>query len=96
MPIHRGTYYPLRPGRSRPALLTSAIQQFRRYGAELALSVELHVLPLGGSVEILWFCLVLVAAPNDLGASDEGTGSHTPFTQSPPRRTEALGAQVQP
>jgi L-ascorbate metabolism protein UlaG (beta-lactamase superfamily) len=42
----------LAPGRSRPAFLTSAIQEFRCYAEELAPSVELHVLPIGGSVEI--------------------------------------------
>jgi L-ascorbate metabolism protein UlaG (beta-lactamase superfamily) len=52
VPIHWGTYYPLRPGRSRPAFLTSAIQEFRRYAVELAPSVELRVLPIGGSVEL--------------------------------------------
>jgi L-ascorbate metabolism protein UlaG (beta-lactamase superfamily) len=52
MPIHWGTYYPLRLGRSRPAFLTSAIQEFRRYAVELAPSVELRVLPIGGSVEL--------------------------------------------
>jgi L-ascorbate metabolism protein UlaG (beta-lactamase superfamily) len=52
VPIHWGTYYPLRLGRSRPAFLTSAIKEFRRYAAELAPSVGLHVLPIGGSVEI--------------------------------------------
>jgi len=52
VPIHWGTYYPLWPGRSRPAFLTSAIHEFQRYAEELAPSVELHVLPIGGSVEI--------------------------------------------
>ena len=52
VPIHWGTYYPLWSGRSRPAFLTSAIQEFRRYAAELAPSVEVHVLPIGGGVEI--------------------------------------------
>ena len=52
VPIHWGTYYPLWPGSSRPAFLTSAIHEFRRYAEELAPSVELHVLPIGGSVEI--------------------------------------------
>jgi L-ascorbate metabolism protein UlaG (beta-lactamase superfamily) len=52
VPIHWGTYYPLRPGRSRPAFLTSAIKEFRRHAAELAPSVGLCVLPIGGSVEI--------------------------------------------
>jgi hypothetical protein len=52
VPIHWGTYYPLRPGRSRPAFLTSAIHEFRRYAVQLASSVEVHVLPIGGSVEI--------------------------------------------
>jgi L-ascorbate metabolism protein UlaG (beta-lactamase superfamily) len=52
VPIHWGTYYPLWPGRSRSAFLTSAIHEFQRYAEELAPSVELHVLPIGGSVEI--------------------------------------------
>jgi L-ascorbate metabolism protein UlaG (beta-lactamase superfamily) len=52
VPIHWGTYYPLQPGRSRPAFLTESVDEFRRYAAELAPSVELHVLPMGGSVEI--------------------------------------------
>jgi L-ascorbate metabolism protein UlaG (beta-lactamase superfamily) len=52
VPIHWGTYYPLWPGSSRPAFLTSAIHEFRSYAEELAPSVEVHVLPIGGSVEI--------------------------------------------
>ncbi len=52
VPIHWGTYYPLRPGHSRPAFLRRAVQEFRRYAAELAPAVELRVLPVGGSLEI--------------------------------------------
>jgi L-ascorbate metabolism protein UlaG (beta-lactamase superfamily) len=52
VPIHWGTYYPLRPGYSRPAFLRSAVQEFRGYAAELAPSVELRILPVGGSLEI--------------------------------------------
>ena len=52
VPIHWGTYYPLRLGRSLPAFLTEPIEAFRRYAGELAPSVELRVLPLGGRLEL--------------------------------------------
>jgi L-ascorbate metabolism protein UlaG (beta-lactamase superfamily) len=52
VPIHWGTYYPMLPGRSRPAFLGRILRKFQGYAAELAPSVELRVLPIGGSVEI--------------------------------------------
>lgn len=52
VPIHWGTYYPLRLGRSLPAFLTEPIEAFRRYAGELAPSVELRVLPLGDRLEL--------------------------------------------
>jgi L-ascorbate metabolism protein UlaG (beta-lactamase superfamily) len=52
VPIHWGTYYPLRPGRSLPAFLTEPVEAFRRYAAEYAPSVELRVLPVGGRLEL--------------------------------------------
>lgn len=52
VPIHWGTYYPLRLGRSLPAFLTEPVEAFRRYAGELAPSVELRVLPLGGKLEL--------------------------------------------
>jgi L-ascorbate metabolism protein UlaG (beta-lactamase superfamily) len=52
VPIHWGTYYPLRPGRSLPAFLTEPVEAFRRYAAEYAPAVELRVLPVGGRLEL--------------------------------------------
>jgi L-ascorbate metabolism protein UlaG (beta-lactamase superfamily) len=52
VPIHWGTYYPLGPRRSLPAFLTEPVEDFRRYAEELAPSVELRVLPLGGRLEL--------------------------------------------
>jgi L-ascorbate metabolism protein UlaG (beta-lactamase superfamily) len=52
VPIHWGTYAPVGFGRLQTALLTDPVTEFRRHAAELAPSVEVHVLPLGGSVEI--------------------------------------------
>ena len=52
VPIHWGTYYPLRPGRSLPAFLKEPVEAFRRYAAEHAPSVELRVLPVGGRLEL--------------------------------------------
>src|SRR3712207_304378 len=52
VPIHWGTYYPLRPGRSLPAFLTEPVEAFRRYAAEHAPSVGLRVLPVGGRLEL--------------------------------------------
>ena len=42
----------MRLGRSFPAFLTEPIEAFRRYAGELAPSVELRVLPLGGRLEL--------------------------------------------
>jgi L-ascorbate metabolism protein UlaG (beta-lactamase superfamily) len=52
VPIHWGTYYPLGPRTSLPAFLTQPVEDFRRYAEELAPSVELRVLPLGGRLEL--------------------------------------------
>ena len=52
VPIHWGTYYPLWPGRSLPAFLTEPIKAFRWYAEELAPSVGLRVLPVGGRLEL--------------------------------------------
>ncbi len=52
VPIHWGTYYPLRPGRSLPAFLKEPVEAFRRYAAEHAPCVELRVLPVGGRLEL--------------------------------------------
>lgn len=52
VPIHWGTYYPLGPRRSLPAFLTEPVEDFRRYAEELAPSVEVRVLPLGGRLEL--------------------------------------------
>ena len=52
VPIHWGTYYPLRLDRSLPAFLTEPIEAFRRHAGELAPSVEVRVLPLGGRLEL--------------------------------------------
>jgi L-ascorbate metabolism protein UlaG (beta-lactamase superfamily) len=52
VPIHWGTYYPLWPRRSLPTFLTEPIEAFRRYAEELAPSVGLCVLPVGGKLEL--------------------------------------------
>ena len=52
VPIHWGTYAPVGFGRLQTALLTDPLTEFRRHAAELAPSVEVHVLPISGSVEI--------------------------------------------
>ena len=52
VPIHWGTYYPLWPSRSLPAFLTEPIEAFRWYAEELAPSVGLRVLPVGGRLEL--------------------------------------------
>ncbi len=52
VPIHWGTYYPLGPRRSLPAFLTQPVEDFRRLAEELAPSIELRVLPLGGRLEL--------------------------------------------
>ncbi len=66
VPIHWGTYYPLRPSRSLPAFLTEPVEAFQRYAEEFAPSVELRVLPLGGRLEL--------DAPSMPEASETKTG----------------------
>ena len=53
VPIHWGTYYPLTSARrSLPGFLTTPAQEFGRAAAELAPSVEVRVLPVGGTLEL--------------------------------------------
>lgn len=53
IPIHWGTYYPLTSTRlSPPSFLTAPAQEFERAAAELAPSVEVHVLPVGGTLQL--------------------------------------------
>jgi len=51
VPIHWGTYYPLTSARrTPPQFLSAPAQDFERLAAELAPSVEVHVLPVGGTL----------------------------------------------
>ena len=53
VPIHWGTYYPLTSARlSPPGFLTAPAPEFERAAAELAPSVEVRVLPVGGTLEL--------------------------------------------
>jgi L-ascorbate metabolism protein UlaG (beta-lactamase superfamily) len=53
VPIHWGTYYPLTSKRrSPPAFLSAPAEEFARLAAELAPQVEVHVLPVGGTLEL--------------------------------------------
>jgi L-ascorbate metabolism protein UlaG (beta-lactamase superfamily) len=53
VPIHWGTYYPLTSKRrTPPAFLTAPAEEFERAAAELAPSVEVHVLPVGGTLSL--------------------------------------------
>jgi L-ascorbate metabolism protein UlaG (beta-lactamase superfamily) len=53
VPIHWGTYYPLTSKRrSPPAFLSAPAEAFERAAAELAPSVEIHVLPVGGTLDL--------------------------------------------
>jgi L-ascorbate metabolism protein UlaG (beta-lactamase superfamily) len=53
VPIHWGTYYPLTSKRrSPPAFLSAPAEVFERAAAELAPSVEIHVLPVGGTLDL--------------------------------------------
>ena len=74
VPIHWGTYYPLRLGRSLPAFLKEPVEAFRRYAAEHAPSVGLRVLPVGGRLE--------------LGAEAEETRTSRPKSRERGRRSE--------
>ena len=51
VPIHWGTYRPILLGR-RLGRLAEPAEEFRRAAAELAPEVELHVLPIGGSLAL--------------------------------------------
>ncbi len=52
VPIHFGTYYPVGLRRSPPPFLSEPAEAFRRHAAELAPAVDVHVLPLAGSLEL--------------------------------------------
>jgi L-ascorbate metabolism protein UlaG (beta-lactamase superfamily) len=53
VPIHWGTYYPLTSARrSPPRFLSAPAEEFERAAAELAPSVEVRVLPVGGTLEL--------------------------------------------
>ena len=52
VPIHWGTYAPLGFGRLQSALLGDPVTAFRRHAAELAPEVEVHVLGLGGTLQL--------------------------------------------
>ncbi len=54
VPIHWGTYFPLRPRRrsSRPSFLSDPVDSFRRHAAEVAPDVEIRVLGLGDSFDV--------------------------------------------
>ena len=53
VPIHWGTYYPLTSARlSPPRFLTEPAEEFQLAAAELAPSVEVRVLPVGGTLEL--------------------------------------------
>lgn len=53
VPIHWGTYYPLTSKRrSPPAFLSAPAEEFERLAAELAPSVEVRVLPVGGTLPL--------------------------------------------
>jgi L-ascorbate metabolism protein UlaG (beta-lactamase superfamily) len=53
VPIHWGTYYPLTSKRrTPPAFLSAPAEEFERAAAELAPSVEIHVLPVGGTLSL--------------------------------------------
>jgi L-ascorbate metabolism protein UlaG (beta-lactamase superfamily) len=78
VPIHWGTYYPRRPSRTLPAFLTKPVEAFRRYAEELAPSVEVRVLPVGGRLEL--------DAPSMLEAPETKTGR--PKSREGGRRTE--------
>jgi L-ascorbate metabolism protein UlaG (beta-lactamase superfamily) len=53
VPIHWGTYYPLTSKRrTPPAFLTAPAEEFARAAAELAPEVEVHVLPVGGTLPL--------------------------------------------
>ena len=51
VPIHWGTFFPIGLKRIRPGRLTDPPHEFVRYVRELAPEVDVHVLPVGGSVE---------------------------------------------
>ena len=53
VPIHWGTYYPVQSTRwTSPAFLREPVAQFERWAAELAPEVEVHVLEVGGKLEL--------------------------------------------
>ena len=53
VPIHWGTYYPLTSTRrSPPAFLTEPLERFRRAAAERAPTVDVRVLPVGGTLDL--------------------------------------------
>jgi L-ascorbate metabolism protein UlaG (beta-lactamase superfamily) len=52
IPIHWGTYYAFRLGRSRPAYLTAPAQAFVHAAAASAPGVKVHILPVGGALSL--------------------------------------------
>lgn len=54
VPIHWGTYFPLRPRRrgSMPSFLSEPVESFRRHAAKLAPGVDVRVLGLGDSLDV--------------------------------------------
>ncbi len=50
VPIHWGTYSPMRPGRGAPGWLEHPLEQFRHHLAEADLAHRLHALRPGGSM----------------------------------------------
>lgn len=52
VPIHWGTYYPVTVRKSARDFLRKPVREFTEAAAELAPSVEVRVLPVGGSLEL--------------------------------------------
>lgn len=52
VPIHWGTYYPVTVRKSARDFLRKPVKEFTEAAAELAPSVEVRVLPVGGSLEL--------------------------------------------
>lgn len=53
VPIHWGTYYPVTSTRrAPPAFLTRPVEEFRRAAAELAPTVDVRVLQVGGTLDL--------------------------------------------
>ena len=52
VPIHWGTYYPIRLWGGRPEFITRPVESFRRHAAELAPSVDVRILGLGDTLDV--------------------------------------------